>query len=85
MLYSISRSLGKTMLRLFSFLVLVETIGITGTAAYSAPELQRFSQSEYLMGVEFRIDLYARSEMDATRAFEVTFSRIADLEQCMSN
>jgi thiamine biosynthesis lipoprotein len=76
------------MLRLFSFLVfvvLVETIGITGTAAYSAPELQRFSQSEYLMGVKFRIDLYARSEMDATRAFEVTFSRIADLEQCMSN
>jgi thiamine biosynthesis lipoprotein len=37
------------------------------------------------MGVEFRIDLFARSKMDAGRAFEAAFSRIADLEQCLSN
>jgi len=88
MLFLISRSVEKPMLRLFSFLVfavLVVTIGITGAFANNVLELQRFSRSEYLMGVEFRIDLYARSEMDATRAFKVAFSRIADLEQCMSN
>ncbi len=78
------------MLRLFSiflFLVFVVTTGITPASASGsfAPELQRFSRTEYLMGVDFRIDLYARSEMDADRAFKSAFSRIADLEQCMSN
>lgn len=88
LLFLISRAMKKLMLRLnlwLVFVILVETIGITGAAANSVPELQRFSQSEYLMGVEFRIDLYARSEMDAARAFKVAFTRIADLEQCMSN
>ena len=79
-----------TMLRLlslFGFLVLGVTSGITRASASGsvAPELQRFSRTEYLMGVDFRIDLFARSRMDAGRAFEAAFSRIADLEQCMSN
>jgi thiamine biosynthesis lipoprotein len=79
-----------TMLRLFSqfvFLVLVGTLGITHVSASGSvtPELQRFSRTEYLMGVDFRIDLYARSEMEAGGAFKAAFSRIADLEQCMSN
>ena len=78
------------MLRLFSlflFLVLVVTPGITPASASGsvAPELQRFSRTEYLMGVDFSIDLYALSAIDADRAFKAAFSRIADLEQCMSN
>ena len=79
-----------TMLRHFSlllFLVLVVTPGITRASASGsvAPELQRFSRTEYLMGVDFSIDLYALSEIVADRAFKAAFSRIADLEQCMSN
>ena len=37
------------------------------------------------MGVDFRIDLYARLELDADRAFNAAFTRIADLDKCMSN
>ena len=37
------------------------------------------------MGVDFRIDLYAGSEMAADSAFKAAFARIATLEQCMSN
>jgi len=72
---------------LFPFVVLLVTSGVTRAAASGsvASELQRFSRTEYLMGVDFSIDLYARSEMDADRAFKAAFLRIADLEQCLSN
>jgi FAD:protein FMN transferase len=90
MLFLISRSVEKPMLRLFSFLVFAVLVGTSGISRGSArgsvaPELRRFSRTEHLMGVNFRIDLYARSEMDAGRAFKAAFSRIADLEQCLSN
>ena len=78
------------MLRLISpyvLLAVMVTVGTTHapTSTGVEPELQRFSRTAYLMGVDFRIDLYARSEMQASRAFAAAFSRIADLEQCMSN
>jgi thiamine biosynthesis lipoprotein len=66
---------------------LVVISGATSTAAFGdvESELQRFSRTAHLMGVDFRIDLYARSRMDADRAFKTAFTRIADLERCMSN
>ncbi|MGY8732695.1 MAG: FAD:protein FMN transferase [Pirellulales bacterium] len=72
---------------LFLFVVLLVTSGVTRVSASGrvTPQLQRFSRTEYLMGVDFRIDLFARSEMDADRAFKAAFSRITDLDQCMSN
>ena len=72
---------------LFLFVVLLVTSGVTRVSASGrvTPQLQRFSRTEYLMGVDFRIDLFARSEMNADRAFKAAFSRIADLDQCMSN
>ncbi|MBT4013957.1 MAG: FAD:protein FMN transferase [Planctomycetaceae bacterium] len=71
----------------FLFVVLLVTAGVTRVSASDsvAPQLQRFARTEYLMGVDFRIDLYASSEMDAARAFKAAFSRIADLDRCMSN
>jgi len=69
--------------RTLYIIIFLMLAGMTTLAAECAP--QRFSKTAYLMGVQFRIDLYADTETHAEEAFTAGFSRINELEQCLSN
>lgn len=51
----------------------------------TAAELQRFSQTEPHMGVEFEVVLYAADENSAKAALQAAFSRIAELDTKLSD
>ena len=74
---------GKMLARTLYIVILLMLAGITVPAAELPP--QRFSKTAYLMGVQFRIDLYADNEAIADEAFTAGFARIDELEQCLSN
>ena len=50
-----------------------------------ADDLQRFSQRELHMGVEFEVVLYAPDEAAAKQAFQAAFARIAELDKRLSD
>ena len=50
-----------------------------------ADGLQRFSQRELHMGVEFEVVLYAADEAAAKPAFQAAFARIAELDKRLSD
>lgn len=61
-----------------------------GSIAASLPEcaaadLQRFSQIEPHMGVEFEVVLYAEDETTARAAFTAAFARISKLDEVLSD
>ena len=54
-------------------------------AQQSSETLELYSRSAELMGVEFRISLYADSETKAAEACEKAFARISQIESRLSN
>lgn len=51
----------------------------------TSPQLTRFTLTEYHMGGDARIVVYARNQNEVNRACEAAFKRIAELEQIMSD
>lgn len=49
------------------------------------PNLLRYSESQRIMGVEFEVILYARSEVEARRGIDSAFDRITQLDKIFSD
>ncbi len=60
-------------------------MGLTSIAASQREALTRFTYTEYLMGVDARIVVYAPDQSTAETACEAAFARIADLDTIMSD
>jgi thiamine biosynthesis lipoprotein len=54
-------------------------------ATFAAEKLQRYSQREVHMGVEFEVVLYAPSEAAAKKAMTAAFARVAELDKRLSD
>jgi FAD:protein FMN transferase len=60
-------------------------VAAAGAPAPAAEKLDRFSQRQLHMGVEFEIVLYAPDSQAAEKAFAAGFERVAQLDQIMSD
>lgn len=67
-----------------SYVLSLVILAAAGVAHYDAG-LQRYTFSEPHMGTLFKIVLYAPDEANATRAAKAAFTRIAELDQIMSD
>ncbi len=65
-------------MRYFIFLWLLLT-------SCSSRQLNLYSFTTQLMGVDFRIDLYAESHDEARKSVELAFNRIKEIDNCMSD
>lgn len=57
----------------------------SSVAEPQSPEMDRYQSTEYHMGVEFQIVLYAENERNARKAFEAAFGEIARLNEMLSD
>lgn len=71
--------------RSLTFAWISAALTIAGILPASAAELQRFSERQPHMGVEFEIVLYAEDENKAQAALTAAFARIAQLDSTLSD
>ena len=77
---------------LHGFLLPIAVLAVLAAIAELAPvaaaeedALQRYSKTELHMAVEFQMVLYAPDEKTAEKAFQAAFSRVAELNQKLSD